>query len=227
MKYIYLVVFGFILLSACQTTGKEKKYQAKEFVYKISYLTKVEENPIIALLPETIKIYYTNDYICYKTEGWMGFFSSIQIVNTKDSTRTLLAKFMDKKYAHILTLNDDPLRFEDVGQLFVNNDVSCIKYNEFDAFECNTYVAGKTEVKNKLIYTKYFNIENPNIGTPFHSIKGILLNYTMSTMGIPVRVELIDSKDTLVCDSMFTIPDDYQIIDRKQFERVFEKYKPI
>ena len=45
-------------------------------------------------------------------------------------------------------------------------------------------------------------------------------------MGIPVTIELLDSKDTLIDDSMLTVSDDYQIVDREKFETVVDEYLP-
>ncbi|HOG19733.1 MAG TPA: hypothetical protein PKW37_04750, partial [Salinivirgaceae bacterium] len=182
--------------------------------------------PVIALMPEKLVVYYTNDYIYYKAEGWMGFFSSAQIINTKDSTRTLIAKFLDKKYANIQSLSDKPLKFENSDHLLISDNINLLKFKGFDAVECDIKLSGEYNCEKKVIYTNQFNIDNPNIGTPFHCINGILLNYTISTMGVPVMIEFINSKDTTVSNLMFAISDDYQIVDREKFEAVFEEYLP-
>ncbi len=226
MRYIFLVLIGSFLLFSCQKLNRGKQQKAKEFTYKLSYLVGVEEHPAVAIMPEKLVVYYTKDHIYYKAEGWMGFFSSAQIISTKDSTRTLLAKFMDKKYANIQLLKDKPLKFENSEHLSISDDVNMLKFKGFDAVECDIYLSGKYNGEKKVIYTNHFDIENPNIGTPFCSIEGILLNYTISMMGIPVTVELLDSKDTLIDDSMLTVSDDYQIVDREKFEAVVDEYLP-
>jgi len=226
MRYIFLIFICFLLLFSCQKSNRGEEKKAKEFTYKLSYLIGVEEQPAIALMPEKLVVYYTKDHVYYKAEGWMGFFSSSQIINIKDSTRTLLAKFLDKKYANIQSLNDIPLKFENSEHLLIVDNANMLKFKGFDAIECDIQLTGKFNGEKKVIYTNQFNIDNPNIGTPFCCINGILLNYTISTMGVPVTIELINSKDTIVSDLMFAISDDYQIVDREKFESVFEEYLP-
>jgi hypothetical protein len=201
-------------------------HEAKAFEYKIRYLIGPEENPVVALLPEKMFVYYTAKHIYYYTEGWMGFFSSSQILNTQDSTRAVLAKFLDKKFAHIQNFSEMPLKFESFKPFLVTDSVSDTSFNGIEARQRDLIYAENHNKKHKLVYTNKFNIQNPNVGTPFTDINGILLCFPMHTMGIPMEVELVHCKDTILNDSMFLIPKEYLIVDRDKFESVFEEYAP-
>jgi hypothetical protein len=201
-------------------------HKAKAFEYKIKYLIGPDENPVVALLPEKMFVYYSKNHIYYYTEGWMGFFSSSQILNLQDSTRIVLAKFLDKKFAHKQRFSEMPLKFESVKPFSLADSAIKTSFNGFEAQQRDLMYNESQDKKHKIVFTSQFNIQNPNIGTPFSNINGVLLCFPMHTMGIPMEVELINTKDTLFNDSMFNVPKSYQLVDREKFEAVFEEYAP-
>ncbi len=226
MKRALLATLCCIALASCQSTKNADDNEAKAFEYKIKYLVSPEENPVVALLPEKMFVYYTKQHIYYYTEGWMGFFSSSQILNVHDSTRAVLAKFLDKKFAHIQNFSEMPLKFESFKPFLVADSVFDTSFNGIEACQRYLVYAENQDKKHKLVYTNKFNIQNPNVGTPFTHINGVLLQFPMHTMGIPMEVELVCSKDTILNDSVFLIPKEHQIVDRAKFESVFEEYAP-
>lgn len=224
LRYIFQLGIATLLFVSCNSQNEQDK--VKIFEYKITYLTSPEENPIISLLPTKMSVYYCDRYIYYHTEGWMGFFSSAQILNLQDSTRVILTKFLDKKFAHIQKLGDKPLSFESTLNFTFVDTAFSVKFKDYNAWQQNITIDSQDKTHNKIVYTNAYKIKNPNVGSPFCAIEGLLLFFPMSTMGISMELELNSVRDTLYSDKMFAIPADYVVVDREEMEKIVAEYSP-
>jgi len=225
-KKFFLYLISFLIFSYCNNSKNEPSdsKNALCFEYSVKYLVSSTDNPIINLLPEKLFLYSKNNFFMYHTEGWGGFVSISQIIDTNDSTRIVMAKFMNTRYAHKQNKEDKALNFEvfDYKISDIERDTIC-----FDRpCKCLDVFCQKTKIKLQLIFTDHFNIPCPNLFLPYSFIKGALLKYPLSTLGIPMEVELVNFKDTILDDSFFELPENFQIVDREEFEAVFEKYSP-
>ncbi|HON18402.1 MAG TPA: hypothetical protein PK990_04455 [Salinivirgaceae bacterium] len=218
-----LILLGILLVN--EGCFIKRNQSVKVFEYKIRYLISSDENPVISLLPVKMTVLYHPQYIYYHTEGWMGFFSTSQLVNLKDSTRTIMTKFLDKKYAHIQKICDTPLSFVSSLDYEFIDTAFCVDYNQEKAWQQNISIREEAS-KNKIIYTHKYNIKNPNIGSPFEKIDGLLVFFPLSTLGIPMELELTSVRDTTYNDSMFIIPASYQLIERDEMERIVSEFSP-
>ncbi|MDD2563460.1 MAG: hypothetical protein PHU27_04525 [Salinivirgaceae bacterium] len=225
IKLLFYISLSVVLLGACNSNEITHK-KGKAFQYSIQYLVAPEDNPIVSLMPEQMEVFYCDSSIYYYTEGWMGLFTSSQILNIKDSTRTLLAKFLDKKFAHTQLFKEYPLKFEAIKPFEMCGLPTDTVFQGYKAKKQWISYDGSDTNRIYIIYTYEFEVDNPNIGSPMKAVDGILLRFPMSMMNIPMMVELKSAKDTLLNDSVFNIPSDYLIVDRNQIEKIFDEFAP-
>lgn len=225
IKNIIIIVVFLMTFYSCNRKQHQKEDKGILFEYDLKYLVAPAENPIINLLPEKMYLYYKDHHFLYYTEGWMGLFSISQIINIDDSTRIVMAKFLDKKYAYQHKIYDDALKYEIFEDFFLSEEERDTTFLYYGG-KCYNISAAGIEENSELIYTNDFDMPNPNLFLPYHFIEGLLLKFPMNTFGIPTQVELISYTDTLLNDSVFIRPNEYILLDRREFEEIFDQYTP-
>jgi len=222
-NFFLVVTIVLFFIPSCENKNEDDK--AAYFEFKINYLISADENLIINLLPEKMSCYYKNNYFLYHTEGWMGLTSLTQIIDMNDSSRIIMSKFMNKKYAHKQSLKDSLLKFEffDFTLTDFKKDTIFCDHN----CTCLTIYSTSANKNMELIYTTDFDIPNPNLYLPYNFIDGLLLKFSLCTMGIPIEMELIyHNEDTIFSDTLFQLPKSYQVVDKKEFEEIFNQFAP-
>lgn len=225
IKHIFIILILLIAFCSCNRKETQKGDKGIFFEYSLTYLCNAADNPIVNILPEKMSLYYKNGKFLYYTEGWMGLFAVGQLIDTKDSTRIIMAKFLDKKYAYQQVRHEKMLDYEVFEQFSLSGKK---QDTTFLNHQCQYYSLLMNETGNstELIFAEDLDIPNPNLFLPYHFIDGMLLKFPMSTFGIPTQVQLSSYKDTTLTDALFTCSADYTMLTRKEFEEAMERYTP-
>lgn len=229
VKKMRSIVPALILVFFCYSCHKSKtaqKLDAKEITYKITYSKEIDNEPVVALLPDKMHVYYTQNYVCHRAEGWLGLFFLSQIVDLQDSTRTILLKIVDKKYAYKQKISEKSLKFEQFDDFIVDEKEKNIDFRGLKAIEKKLYLKNDENSTLTIVYTHDFDIRTPNIGSPYAAINGVLLLYPMMSTGVPMQVEYLCHNDTIIDSSMLKIPENYNVVTRDVIEAVFDNYTP-
>lgn len=218
IKHNIFVIFILVLVVGC---SKPKEGVVE---YKITYDQTKEENPLVNLMPTTMKIYYNDQSILTQIEGWMGIFKSHQLSDLSDSTNVLLMKLLDKKYFFKRKMSEAPLSFENLNIVqmnYVNRDTV------FKGYNCKQVLVDIMEdsvlMRYKLLYTEDIHIVSPNRNNPFYEIPGVLLNFKMNFKGMSMNLEFLSYRDTVFPENTFKIPDDYKELSREDMTKFFQE----
>lgn len=192
--------------------------------YKITYDQTKEENPLVNLMPTTMKIYFNEQVILTQIEGWMGIFKSHQLSDLNDSSNVLLMKLLDKKFYYKRKLSEPPLDFEKLN-------IVRMDYLEadtiFKGYKCKQVIVDVIEdsipKQYSLLYTNDIKINAPNRNNPFHEIPGVLLTFKMNFKGMSMNLEFISHRDTVFPENTFKIPGDYKELSRDEMTTFFQE----
>ncbi len=213
-----IVVISFLLLG-CNNVFKSGHTEGI-IHYDLTYLQSEEENPIISLLPTEMDLIFKNDYTHQKVEGWMGIFYMGGIYDVDKDTKTALLKIMGKKYQYSqpgnveVDFGFDPY---DGMKIEPTNEVK-----EIAGVKCNKYHISFPDKNNDFdIYTTNdIKIKNANWNNPYHSLKGVMVDYQIKMFGIDTRITAKSIEFVEVSDDEFVIPDGFESVSKEDMEEV-------
>jgi len=221
VKLLGLFVFIIFSFNGCKNVFHSKPSEGI-IHYELKYLQSEEEKPIISLLPTEMDLIFKNNNTHQKVEGWMGVFYMGGIYNPSLKQKTALLKIMGKRYK--LTVPEDKqvefgfdpyngMKLEESNETKIIAGMNCKKI----------HVIFPDKEKNfDIFYTNGIEIKNANWNNPFHSIKGVLLEYQINMFGIETRIIAKSIEFIEIPDEDFTIPDGYKEVSKEDMEEVIK-----
>jgi hypothetical protein len=209
-----LLILIILLAASCAEQGGPKE---GELVYNISYLQSEKQNPLVALLPQTVVIKFKNDKTVALVQGFFGTFQLRFItVPHKGKSYTVL-RILDKKYVAEAPIDSVSAGYPDL------NDIKVAKHPEDTitlagllSYEADVVCKAMSDSIIKVYYTYDINIKDPNSNTPFKDIDGVLTKFQTKVAGIDMVFELGEFNQVKVNDSEFEVPKDFKKITKKE-----------
>ena len=112
-------------------------------------------------------------------------------------------------------------------------EMQVVKTNETKeiiGYKCKRAIVkfeGNIKEEFSIFYTEEISIANSNWCTPFHDIKGVLLEYNVRKYNYEMKLEAVEIVKEEIDNSYFEIPDDYEIIGKEEMDKIFEGFKEI
>jgi hypothetical protein len=217
------LILSIFLMSGCGTVFSSKE---KEGVihYQLEYLVSSDSIPVVSLLPKKMDIFFKNNNVHQKIQGFGGLFYMGGVKNTKDSTMAAMLKIMGKKYLHKETHTQHvkfgydsypKMIFEKTNEKKIIGGLPCYKVRvKFPNHEMKDF---------DLYYTKKIKLKNPNWNNPFKEIDGVLMDYEISIFGIPTHVSAENVEFIRIDDSEFELPTDFKVVTQKEMEETIDE----
>ncbi len=222
IKLLGLFIFIIFSFFGCKNVFHSKPSEGV-IHYELVYLQSEDENPIISLLPTDMDIEFKDNLTHQKVEGWMGIFYMGGIYDANTNCKTALLKIMGQKYQHVekgdkqVDFGFDPydgMKLEETKETKEIAGMQCKKVHvsfpdkseDFDIF-----------------YTNDIEMKNPNWNNPFHSIKGVLLEYQIKMFGIKTRIIAKSVEYIETPDEEFVVPDGFKEVSKEEMEEVINK----
>lgn len=224
MKHSSLIlVLIIIALWGCNESSND--LTEGEIVYSIYYPEEDTNGLMYDMMPTEMNYIFTK----YKTKSeitaGMGLFRSAYINDLKKNQLSQTLKMLNKKYQSTYqenSFNQLNPKFADLSIRFTDETDSILN------FLCHKaeFTIGGSDKNYSVYYTKEIGSPNPNTGTPFASIPGIMLKYTVENFGIimeftaeSVHQKKIDSNDFKIGEEYAVIPPDEL---KSQIESIFQ-----
>jgi hypothetical protein len=227
---LYILILLLISVDLLSCGNKSKNENAEGVIsYQIKYLDSEKENPIIALLPRTMELKFKGLKSANELTGDMGLFAIRFIINGNDSTTTTLIRVLDKKYCFSSKITESIPGYLIGDDMVIRVDSSIV--SELAGLNAFNAKASFTNLKNEkenidLLYTTDIQLPYGNAFSPYKNMPGLLLKFRVNFNGINMEflAQGIEFKD--VEDKEFSIPLDYEVVDRDGIEKVMQKYLP-
>lgn len=217
---IACLLFFSIFINSC--SERKKSTNQGEIEYEIIYLDDENEFPVIGLMPETMTVSYNSDCSKSKMVGFLGFFSTQVISDTKERINYTLIKVQDKKYVYKGNVEDASFIYDSLGEIHIEY-VSETK--EIAGYTCKKAIATFSNENNpiEIFYTDDINFSDPNRNTPFAEIKGVLLEFQIKLYKINMRFVAKEVRKIAIPKEEFEIPEDYVVVSKEKFEKLINE----
>lgn len=224
----FLLVCTLLFLNSCKN-GFNTKNSEGVIHYQINYLDSEKDNPIIALLPQTMDLKFNGLKLSNELTGDMGLFAIRFVVNGEDSTTSTLIRVLGKKYTYKAQLGESIPGYNAFENLVIKYDST--SYKKIAGVDC--YMAEANFIDDKqerqiitMYYTEKLAVPNGNAYNPYSNVPGVLMSFRVKFNGINMEfiAQSIEYKD--VDEKEFSIPEDYEHVDRNGIEMVMQKYLP-
>ncbi|MBS1647973.1 MAG: DUF4412 domain-containing protein [Bacteroidetes bacterium] len=214
----FLLIVLIAVLPSC-------KYANPKYISEgvIDYNVKpVDENsPMAGYAPGKMTAKFKNNMIAAQMNVMGGIFSTTLIFNPQKKTLTQLVKMLDVKQAIVedekMLVNEIKayeLIFEETGE---KKDIA--------GYKCKKVVATKVDDPTDRFdvwYTDELNIKNPNVGTPYHAIEGMLMQYRLKRNELELEFTAVGVEKEKVEDSEFELPSYYKVITKQEMDDFFK-----
>ncbi len=209
-----LLLLTFIFITSCSEQGGPKE---GELVYKISYLQSEKQNPLVALLPQTVVIKFKDDKTVALVQGFFGTFQLRFITNPQTGKSYTVLRILDKKYVAESPIDSVSAGYPDLNNIKVQkHPEDTITLAGLLSYEADVVCKAMSDSIIKVYYTYDINIKDPNSNTPFKDIDGVLTKFQTKVAGIDMIFELDEFNQVSVSNDEFEVPDDYTKISKKE-----------
>ncbi|MGB0888151.1 MAG: hypothetical protein ACPGSL_08525 [Vicingaceae bacterium] len=225
--FYILITIALLTFIGC---GKKPSGKSEGVIsFKVSYPKMDKKNFMLDFMPQKMKLKFKDDKYKTSLAAGMGMFKMHFIINPQDEEFSQLVKLIDKKYA--LTLNGDDI-LESTSKLPNYSVEHTGETKKILNYVCEKAIITVGNDKNDaftVYYTDKIEIENPNAGTQFKDIDGVLLEYQYEKYGICMKFVAQDIQFSPVDDSEFEINKEYNSISEaemnKEMQEIFDSFK--
>lgn len=225
---VYTIVFlGF--LSSCDSLSFRNGIREGQIKYDISYPNIPSDSYVLDLMPKSMTTTFANNE--YRTDiiAGMGLFKT-SIISNSDSEKLLhTVKVLTTKYASYFS--EEELRkinpdFKEL-EVALNNKTKTIAGYNCKGADITVY--GDSTWTFELYYTEEIKIKEVNNHTPFKEIKGVLMEYEITSYDTHMHFVAQEVLDIEVTDEELELEEGYEMVSpeklKTEIETVFAKVR--
>lgn len=207
-----------------QSTGKKRITEGK-IVYTLTYPQFKEDNIFTSMFPSEMTFRFKDNNTRNELTTSMAVFSTLLLANNKEKKVTHLVKIANK-YSGLEM--DSVEIMEEYGKKPDGMTITPTDSTKMIAgYECKhafvTFVEDST--KNfSLFYTTEIGVEEPNWCTPFHEVKGVLMEATVNKFNIDMHMIAKEVVAEEYPDEDFVITQQYQPISVQEMADIFQSF---
>lgn len=210
-----------ILFLGCSSdsSSSEKKVDSEGVIeYEVKVID--DTHPLAGYIPSTASFKFKKDKFLMDMSPVIAKMKFIIEPTKKTMTQTI--SFMDVKYYAVEDEKEIKQQLDESTLILKpTNDTLTIA-----GYLCKKVIASKIGQATTfdIYYTDEINVENPNLLTPYSSIKGMLMDYRIKKMGIEISLKAKSVKDEIIPDSLFVIPKGFEGKTKKEMDDWFHQF---
>lgn len=210
-----VIVFSFSCDNKSEKVVNEGviEYEAKVIDYN---------HPLAELAPGSATLKFKDDKFLMEMTA-MGMFKNMYICNLQDKTLTQMVNFLDMRQASVDS--ESVILKENEGYKLIIEETS--EEKTIAGYKCKRIKVKKAsnpEVTFDAYYTTDMGIENVNELSPYSGVKGMLMQYRLSKMGLEMEFIAKSVKKENISSKAFVIPEDFKIISKQQMQEFFNQF---
>lgn len=197
-------------------------------MYKVTYPKMDKNNFMMDFMPNKMVMKFKEDKYVTSLSAGMGMFNSKFIVDKNNSQFSQAVKLINKKYQLNLKGKAIDIAAQKIPKHNIEPTGDIKKILNYNCNHAIVTVDNESHDAFEIYYTDKINIEDPNWGTPFAPINGVLLVYQYEKYDVCMRFEAISIKFTEIDDSEFEIDEDFielgeEAMD-KEMQEIFDSF---
>ena len=228
MKHIYVYLLPLVLFffGGCGSIFHENITEGY-IEFSITYPETDAGSLMAGILPNQMVLRFKDDRTVGSLSAGMGVFRTELMAFPETKTVFQLVKMMNKKYALKVDSGEIENLYSELPAMKIHFQDST---KMVAGYECKkAIVTFKDNIKEEfsIYYTDEIGLYNSNWCTPFHEIKGVLLEYQVRKYNYEMRLTATNVVKEEIDESYFVVPSDYEEIDQTGMDKIFEGFKEI
>ncbi len=219
-----LVFLATLTVISCNSIGDFGKIHEGRIVYSIEYPKDKEQSSLVTLLPETMELKFKEDNTVININGFFAIFSLIYISDHNTHTNYSLLRVMNQKKMYKADTMEIPFGYEKMHNIQIKHTDDTLTICGYKCKKALAYCPEASDKPYELYYTNEIGIRNPNTNNPFRQLDGVLLGFQVRLSNISMNMKAIEIHEEKIDDSVFKIPDDYEIVSREQLEEFIDSF---
>lgn len=207
-----------LVFTACKRKSTESETVDVDHIsYKVMYLEKMAGDIPTNVLPGVMDAYYSDRYVMTKIDGFFGQFSLVQVADMKKHTVTSMLNFFGNKIYYIGEKGEIPVSIyplEDPEIEFTEDTLT------ISGLTSHRVIIHLPDHAYDIYYTKDFNIESPNITTPYSFIDHVLSDFRVQLSYLKMRLIIDEHTEESLDPLVFEIPQEYESVSRDTMEEI-------
>lgn len=230
MKYqrIYLVFLLLLVILGCSTCNIAFRNGVDEGIieYDIVFLDNEKDNPLIALLPTTMTLYFKDDITITRIEGFMGLFSFAYMTDIDANANYTILRILDKTYVCKQKNGNLAYGYSDMQKIKIEETSARKKILEFTCRKALITIINGDINSFNVYYTDEIDIEDPNINNPFHEINGVLLEFQVKMHDINMKFHATSFIEKEIAMECFSLPNNYKSVNKREMHEIMQSFYP-
>ncbi len=226
LHLIGIVALGvtFLIGLGCSSRQVEKHFDEGVIEYAITYDDSQPFKYDTNLRPDRMIVKFKDNNTINKIEGLAGGFSFVIIQNYQQNIIHSLINFLGKNlcFTEPADTSKLPYAFAKMPEVSFTFSDEVVEYLGFNCKKAIGTYNDSLGQSFEILYTDELLINQPNRNTPFESIDGIMLKFSMMLMNQTIWLEAKTIKPMSVSDDEFILPTNYEQIDESTLNDVFE-----
>ncbi len=227
MKKILPAILIAVLITSCIKNPFSNKISEGIIVYKIEYPEIDEDNVMLELMPKKMEMIFKEDDFRNDIMAGMGLFRTSIISEKSKNQLVHSVKMLDKRYYSVLDESD-------IETMNPNLDNISIEYTgnekEIAGLVCKEVLAVQNDETTFILYfTDRISIKNPNRGTPFKDIPGVLMEYDIINYNTHMHFQAEEIIEQEVAGEELQLEEGYKEISplelKHEIQVIFDKVK--
>ena len=222
------LVFGLSLFAGCDSSTKEasvQKITEGKIVYSLSYPQFEDDNIFTSMFPSEMTFKFKDNNTRNELKTKMAIFSTSLLANNKDKKVTHLVKIANKYSG----LEMDSMEImEEYGRKPDGMIITPTEQTKVIAgYTCNHALVSfenDTSANFDVYYTNEIAIKDPNWCTPFHEIKGVLMEAKVNKFNIDMHMLATEVVSEEYPAEDFQITNEYQPITVTEMADIFQSF---
>lgn len=227
-KVLHTIIASVFILALFGCGGKSSDKSQGIIMYKVTYPKMDKSNFMMDFMPDKMIMKFKDGKYMTSLSAGMGMFNSQFIVDKENDQFSQAVKLINKKYK--LTLQGEAIT-KSMEKIPAHNIELTGETKKILNYHCNkaiVIVDNDSHDAFEVYYTDKIEIEDPNWGTVFSPINGVMLAYQYEKYDVCMKFEAIKIKFTEIDDSEFEIDDDYVGLNEdemnKEMQEIFDSF---
>jgi GLPGLI family protein len=223
--FIFIATSGAIL-SGCAEAERPTIKEGK-ILYDITYPKPFEDKWLERLMPDEMEMYFSPNGLKTELTFGLGMIQIGFLTNHSNQELHELLKFMKKKnYATRQSVGIKELMKDIPEHKFtMTQDTQTIA--GVLCKKARVKVLAKDPYEFDCWYTEEIGITNPNWGSPFEPIKGVLMEYEVERFNVMMHFKANEIQRNPIAPEEFKVPENYEKISTDEMQKTLEELKDI
>lgn len=222
-----LALFLLLFIFSCSLNeGKGLKNEG-QIEYSITYPDSATMRYDSNMRPEKLVVKYKEKKTLTNIQGLSGAVSLSFIHNVDERLTIVLVKLFNKKLFYTENYNDGdlPMVYSQMPKVIIKPTSDNVTLKGYNCFRYIGVFEGDSLNKFDILFTNQLGVENPNEKTPYASINGLLMAFTVKLYGLTMNLKASKISRGKVQSSDFEVPKDYEMVSKETINDIFELMK--